>query len=180
MNVMKLRLLAIGVCAALGGCADEYETAAPPPPPPPVARPAPAFSPSEFAWSSERGSSTVRGLVDYSQGGRHYGCAGQVVLTPDAPYSRRRILSLYGSTERADLPVDEVRSRQAHRPSDDYSAYVKKQSCDATGHFSFAGLPAGGWFVIVVVQPPAGNSPALALMRRVETRPGSVRTIVLQ
>jgi hypothetical protein len=145
-----------------------------------AARPAPAFSPSEFAWSTERGSSTVRGLIDYNQGGRHYGCAGQVVLTPDAPYSRRRILQLYGSFERADLPVDEVRSRQAHRPSDDYSAYVKKASCDASGHFSFSGLPAGGWFVIVVAQPSGGNAAPIALMRRVETRPGSVRTIVLQ
>ncbi len=177
---MKLRWLAIGLCATLGACA-EVTPPEPPPPPQVAARPQPGFQPSEFAWSTERGSATVRGLVDYAQGGRHYACAGQVVLTPDAPYSRRRILQLYGSSEHADLPVDEVRSRQANRPSDDYSAYVKKQGCDAGGRFVFSGLPAGGWFVIVVVSDSSGgNAPAIALMRRVETRPGAVRTIVLQ
>lgn len=175
---MKLRLLAIGLCAALGACAELY----PPEPttPPPLAeRPAPTFQPSEFAWSSERGSATVRGLVDYSAGGRRYGCAGQAVLTPDAPYSRRRILQLYGSTERATLPVDEVRSRQAHRPSDDYSAYVRRAACDAGGHFVFSGLPSGGWFLIVVAEPPGGGA-SMALMRRVETRANSVGTVVFQ
>ena len=174
---MKLRLLAIaGMCAALGACAEDY---GPPPPPPPSAPPQAAFRPSEFAWSTDHGTATVRGLVDYSSGGRHYSCAGQAVLTPDAPYSRQRILQLYGSTERAALPVDDVRSRQAHRPSDDYSAYVRKASCDASGHFVFSGLPGGGWFVIVVAEPGNGGA-AIALMRRVDTRGGGSRTIVLQ
>lgn len=173
---MKLRLLAIGICAALGACAEEYG----PPPPVATAPPsAPSFRPSEFDWSTAHGSASVRGLVSYSQGGRRYSCAGDAVLTPDAPYSRRRILQLYGSTERADLPVEEVRSRQAHRPSDDYSAFVRKARCDDSGHFVFSGLPAGGWFVIVVAQPPGGGAP-MALMRRVETRPGASRTVVLQ
>ena len=176
---MKLRLLAIGLCAALGACAEVAPLEAPPPPPEAVRAPS-AFQPSEFAWSSERGSATVRGLIDYSQGGHHYACAGQVVLTPDAPYSRQRILALYGSTEHAVLPVEEVRSRQAHRPSDDYSAYVRKASCDPGGHFVFAGLPAGDWFVILVADVPGGGGAPLALMRRVETRPGAVRTIILQ
>lgn len=176
---MKFRLLAIGItCAALGACAEDY---GPPPPPPPPSGPPPvaSFRPSEFAWSTERGPATVRGLVDFNQGGRHYACAGQAVLTPDAPYSRRRIEQLYGSTERATLPVDEVRSRQAHRPSDDYSAYVRKAPCDAGGRFVFSGLPSGGWFVIVVAEPPSGGQ-AMALMRRVSTAGGGVRTIVLQ
>ncbi len=181
---MKLRLLAIGACAALGACADIYPEEGPPPPPPPreappAVRPGPAFSPSEFDWSTQRGQGAIRGVVDYSQGGRKYACAGQAVLTPDAPYSRRRIEQLYGSSERAALPVEEVRARQAHRPSDDYSAYVRKATCDAGGRFSFAGLPSGGWFVIVVAQPPGGGAP-MALMRRVETRGPGLRNVILQ
>ena len=176
---MKFRLLAMGACLALSACAEVYPPEAPPLAPPPVARPVAGFQPSEFAWSTQRGSATVRGMVDFSQGGHKFVCAGQAVLTPDAPYSRRRIEQLYGSPERAALPVSEVRSRQANRPSDDYSAYVRKAPCDAGGHFSFAGLPAGGWFVIVVAQPSSGGA-AMALMRRVETRPGAVRTVILQ
>ncbi|HEY5412796.1 MAG TPA: hypothetical protein VIJ94_18920 [Caulobacteraceae bacterium] len=174
---MKLRLLAIGLCAALGACADVYPE--PPAPPPPPARAAARFSPSEFAWSTAPGSATVRGLVDYTHDGRRYSCAGQAVLTPDAPYSRRRILQLYGSSERAALPVADVRSRQANRPSDDYSAYVRRSGCDGAGRFVFSGLPAGGWFVIVVAQPADGGA-AIALMRRVDTGPGAVKTVVLQ
>ena len=174
---MKLKLLAIGaICAALGACAEDN---VPPPPAPPAGPPTAGFRASDFAWSTDHGSSTVRGLVDYTQGGRHYACAGQAVLTPDAPYSRRRIEQLYGSTERATLPVSEVRSRQANRPSDDYSAYVRKAVCDAGGHFVFSGLPGGVWFVIVVAEPPGGG-PSMALMRRVDTRGGAVRTVVLQ
>lgn len=172
---MKPRLLAIGLCAALGACA---EVSTPPPPPPPAA-PAPSFSANEFDWSAQRGSAGIRGLADFLRDGRHYTCAGQAaVLTPDAPYSRGRIEQLYGSADHAALPVDEVRSRQSNRPSDAYSAYVRHAACDAQGHFAFQGLPAGGWFVIVVASPVGGGQ-AMALMRRVETRPGLVRNLVL-
>lgn len=173
---MKARLLAIGLCAsALAACEEEVP---PPPPPPPTVGPAPSFRANEFSWSAERGSAAVRGSVDYFRDGRHYTCSGQgVVLTPDAPYSRRRIEQLYGSADRAALPVDEVRARQANRPSDAYSAYVRRSTCDASGHFSFQGLPTGGWFVIVVATPSGGGE-NLALMRHVETRPDTVRPVV--
>ena len=41
------------------------------------------------------------------------------------------------------------------------------------------GLPAGGWYMIAVGQPPGGQGDAMALMRRVETRAGTVRTLVM-
>jgi len=148
----------------------------PPPPPPPSSAP-PVFRTRDFAWSSERGSSSIQGSVEY---GRGYSCAGQpVVLNPDTPYSRARIEQLYGSSERAALPVAEVRSRQANRPSDDYSAFVRRTTCDAQGRFNFQGLPAGAWYVIAVAQPSGGQGDAMAVMRRVDTRPGVARTIVL-
>ena len=173
---MKPRLLAIGLCALLGACA-ELTPPAPPAPPPPG--PTANFHAREFAWSAERGSSGIRGAVDYYRDGRHYSCAGgTAVLTPDAPYSRQRIEQLYGSSERAALPVEEVRSRQANRPSDAYSSFVRRATCDGQGKFSFQGLPAGGWFVIVVAQPIGGGQ-SMALMRRVDTREGVVRNMTL-
>jgi hypothetical protein len=172
---MKPRLLPVGLCALLCACAEVPPPPAPPPPPGPAA----SFHSREFAWSAERGSAAIRGLVGYSRGGRRYSCAGETaVLTPDAPYSRQRMEQLYGSSERAALPVDEVRSRQAHRPSDAYSSFVRRTTCDSQGRFAFQGLPAGGWFVIVVAQPVGGGQ-AMAFMRRVETREGAIRTMAL-
>jgi hypothetical protein len=172
---MNTRLLAISLCALVGACAEVPPPAPPPPLPPPG--PSASFHAHDFAWAAERGSAGIRGAVDYMRDGRHYSCAGgTAVLTPDAPYSRQRIEQLYGSSERAALPVDEVRSRQANRPSDAYSAFVRRTTCDAQGRFVFQGLPAGSWFVIVVAQP-AGGGQSMALMRRVDTHPGVVRTM---
>jgi hypothetical protein len=171
---MKPRHLAISLCAVLGACAEVPPPAAPLPPPGPSAN----FHAREFAWSTEHGSAGIRGAVDYVRNGRHYSCAGgTVVLTPDAPYSRQRIEQLYGSSERAALPVEEVRSRQANRPSDAYSTFVRRTTCDTQGRFAFQGLPAGSWFVIVVAQPGGGGQ-SMALMRRVDIRAGAVRTLV--
>ena len=173
---MNRRLLAVGMCAVLGACA---ETLGPPPPPPPEVSqgPAPAFSAGDFAWSVQRGSASIRGSVDYGHG---FSCAGQpVVLVPVAPYSRWRILQLYGSDDHAVLPVAEVRSRQANRPSDAFSAYSKRTSCDGDGRFAFMGLPAGSWYVIAIAQPPPGQGQLMAIMRRIETRLGAAKSVML-
>ena len=171
---MNRRLLAVSLCAALGACTTAN---GPPPPPAPPQEAAPAFRAKDFAWSAERGGASIQGSVQY---GRGFSCAGQpVILTPEAPYSRWRIIQLYGSADRATLPVAQVRSRQANRPSDEFSAFVRRTACDAQGHFAFQGLPAGGWYVIAVAQPSGGQSEAMALMRRVETRPGAARALVM-
>jgi hypothetical protein len=177
---MNRIVFATFACLALAAC----ETTYPPPPPPPVETqlgPAPAFRAGDFAWSAEHGSAMIRGQTNFNQGAHHFSCSGQtVVLTPDTPYSRYRIVGLYGSSERAALPVNEVRSRQAARPSVDYSAFVRKSTCDAHDRFSFQGLPPGGWFVIVVAQPASSGGEPMALMRRVDTRAGAVRTLTIE
>ena len=179
---MKRALLTIAACGALGACETVYPPAPPPPPAPvrPVG-PGPAFRAHDFAWSAERGNASIRGEITFRRDGHAYGCAGQsVILTADAPYSRWRMTQLYGSPERAALPVSVVRSRQANRPSDDYSAFVRRTTCDAQGQFAFQGLPAGAWFVIAVVQPQVSGAEPVALMRRVETRRGAVRNVLVQ
>jgi hypothetical protein len=173
---MNKKLLTIVLCAGLlGAC--ETTNGPPGPPPPPPSEPAPAFRAADFSWSTQRGAASIHGVVDY---GRGYSCAGQpVVLVPDAPFSRWRISQFYGSDDHAALPVAEVRSRQAHRPSDDYSAFSKHTTCDGMGHFAFQGLPAGAWFVIAVARAMGGQGQDMAIMRRVETRPGVARTVQL-
>jgi hypothetical protein len=171
---MKRIVAAALLSAGLAACATEPFPPAPPGPPPGP----PAFRAADFAWSTGRGTASIEGQVDYAPGRARYGCAGQpVILTPDTPFSRWRIEQLYGSTDRAAVPVAVVRGRQAGKPSGDYSSYVRRATCDSHNHFRFDDLPPGGWFIIVAVQPAAAGAEAVALMRRVQTRPGSVRDV---
>ena len=173
---MKRIVAAALLAAGLAACATEPY---PPPPRPPLEGP-PAFRARDFAWSTQHGAASIQGEVAYAPGRARYGCAGQpVILTPDTPFSRWRIEQLYGSSERAAVPVAVVRGRQAGRPSDDYSSYVRRTTCDANNRFSFTGLPAGGWFIVVAVQPAAPGAEPVALMRRVQTRPGAVRAVTV-
>ena len=50
-------------------------------------------------------------------------------------------------------------------------------ACNATGHFSFTGLPDGGWYVITVAAP-VGGGPRMAVMRHVETNGDTVRVLL--
>jgi len=170
----RILLIALG-SAALAACA----TTAVPPPPPPPGPAATSFREENFAWSAQAGTASIYGSVVYRDGGERYSCATQpVILIPDAPYSRGRIASLYGSADKAVLTVAEVRSRQAGRPRDEYSAFVRSGSCDATGRFVFQGLPAGGWFLVAVARPDKQGEP-LAVMKRVAVRAGEARAVVL-
>ena len=175
MRRMK-RLLALLPLAALAACVT-------PPPPPPIEMSSSATVRSEdFAWSTAEGNNTLTGAVAYRTGrGPAWTCAGgSVALTPETEYSSRRVAALYGSTRRAVLPVQLVRSRTVEQAADDYSRYVRATRCDSEGRFTFTGLPDGGWFVIAQARPGPGGAPedALAIMEHVQTRGG--RTVVLK
>ena len=177
---MKRVLLILTVSLTAAACASTYEPPLPPPPPPPLERPAPgrAFDPQQFAWSTKPGTAAIKGVAAYGPG---YSCAGgKVVLTPDAPYSRRRIQNLYGAVDHAAEPVAAVRARQKAKAGEDYSAFVRTADCGADNRFSFKGLPAGSWFIIVAVSPEADKGEPMALLRRVVVKRGEVRTVTLQ
>ena len=145
----------------------------PPPPTPVSSRPA-EFSAADFAWSQRAGTNVVAGQLVYRQGILRYTCASStVVLTPETPWSRRRMAALYGSTERAALPSDDVRARTPNAPAGDAGPYVKRSTCDDADQFAFAGLADGAWFAITIARPvnnPKGAN--MALMRRVVVRGG--------
>lgn len=134
------------------------------------------FSADDFAWSKEAGRNTVAGKLAYHQGAVRFSCTGStVVLTPETPWSRRRMSVLYGSTGYAALPAEEVRSRTPNAPAGDAGPFVRRTTCDAANAFSFAGLPDGAWYVISIARP--ANDPkaaGVALMRRITTRGGRV------
>jgi hypothetical protein len=136
--------------------------------------PSPAFRADDFGWSTGVGRNGLAGRLTYRAGNATYTCANSsVILTPETPWTRRRMLALYRSTERAALPADEVRARTpAAPPGGDYSAFVRRTTCDASDRYSFSGLPNGAWYVITIGRPAAQNGANIALMRRVVTRGG--------
>ena len=129
------------------------------------------FRADDFDWSTRSGSASIDGRIDYRRNGQVFTCTGSVGLTPDTPYTRARIRSLYGATDRAAVPEAIVRARTVAEPSADYRAYVRSETCE-NGRFSFSGLPDGGWFIIAPVS--AGGDERVVLMRHVDTRSGRV------
>jgi hypothetical protein len=175
------RLLAIALSsAALAACETTSHGPHGPPPPPPSEGPsATVFRPQDFAWSTATGSGEIQGVLGYKVGSSRFTCqGGDVVLTPETPWSRRRMTILYGSPSNAAVPVSTVRARTPSAPSGDYASFVRHATCDAGNRFSFAGLPDGGWFVITVAKPMAGAGDPVAVMRRIETRGGRASVVL--
>jgi hypothetical protein len=179
---MKRALLIALAATSLAACATtEGPGAIPPPPAPPNEQPpsASVFRTRDFAWSTIPGHASIQGALGYRFGQVRYGCqGGDVVLTPETLWSRRRMTMLYGSPSSAAVPVATVRARTPSAPSGDYAAFVRHAKCDAANRFSFADLPDGAWFVITLAKPVGAPGEPVAVMRRVETH-GGVRNVLL-
>jgi hypothetical protein len=180
-------LAAVALAAlAAAGCADEqlgFGGLTEPPPPPSLpsyeSQSPMTFQARDFAWSAHPGPASIFGAMAYHIGAAHYSCqGGDVLLTPETAWSRRRMVILYGSAISAAVPVSIVRARTPSAPSGDYARYVRKTTCDDSNHFSFENLPSGAWFVITIAKPMDGPGEDVAVTRRVETR-GGPRSVTL-
>lgn len=185
---MKRLIATVGAAAALAGCASETALPPPPPPPPPIRRPMPpppppppTFHAEDFAWSAVAGPNAIVGTVVYrGEGGERWTCAGgSVALTPETPYSRRRIEALYGSTEVAVEPISALRRRSIGTASPEYGRFVRSTRCSARNTFAFSRLPDGDYFLVTALRPRAGAPESVAVMRRVEMRGGGVHRVTL-
>ena len=145
---------------------------APPPPPPPNTG---GFRDSDFAWSTASGDGQIVGALAYKGAAAHYTCQ-EVVLTPETEWSRDRMRMLYLSATASAVPVEDVRARTPAE-TNNYSKYARRAECNATGRFSFGGLPDGAWYVITVATPVGGGQ-RMAVMRRVETHGALVRVVL--
>ncbi|MBA3812162.1 MAG: hypothetical protein H0X27_11085 [Caulobacteraceae bacterium] len=179
------RLVLIVLCAAaLAACATE--PLGPAGPAPPVAYPpastsgsASVFRQRDFAWSTSPGSGSIVGALGFHVGQTRYSCEGRdVILTPETPWSRLRMIILYGSPISAAVPLEIVRARTPAASSGDYASFVRKTTCDGDNRFAFGNLPNGGWFVITLARPVDAPGEPIAVMRRVETR-GAQRNVTL-
>lgn len=171
MRHLRSAALAVFGAALLAGCATP--PAAPGPAPGGRAAASPRSVASEFAWAAAPGSNRLKGVVAYRPDRRtRWGCDGQsVVLMPDAPASRARVVALYGSDSFAVRPVEEVKSHSAGLGEVSFDDYVRHTACDASGAFSFDGVPDGGWYVVaraVQLRPkPAAGDEGVAIMQRI-------------
>lgn len=171
-------VLLISACASPGGPTPSAPAAAPPA----AGAGTAAFRPADFAWSQAPGKGGIDGQLTYSQSGQAFTCANApVILTPETPWVRARMMVLYNSDKTAALPAAEVRGRTPPERSQDYSAFVRRATCDAQNHFSFSGLPDGPWFVITVAKPttPGAAGRDMAIMRRVVLKGGQVAKVKL-
>lgn len=154
-------LLALaGAAALLAACATTPMSG-------PAPAPSSAFSVEQFGWSAAVGQNSIEAQVASGVNGVPFACIGSAGLTPDTPYTRARFLTLYGSTERAQLPAATVRARTVEDAQADYRSFVRSEACEAN-RFTFSNLPEGSWYVIVPVK--AGDGEVTVLMRRVQTR----------
>lgn len=180
LTLATLALLTLSACASMGP-----SLGPPPPPPPPRGAGGPpsaaVFRQQDFSWSAVPGKGRIDGRLSFRNGAQRYVCAGaSVILTPETLWTRRRMTILYTSANGAAMPVAEVRARTPSAPSGDYSAFVRRTTCDAGDRFSFQGLANGAWFVILVAKPAGGGgAPDMAIMRRVEVRGGRATAIEL-
>lgn len=161
-------LLALMAAAAVSACATATPLA------PPTA--SSAFSVEQFQWSSANGTNRITGQIASGDNGVPFSCIGSAGLTPQTPYTSARFETLYGSTERAQLPAAVVRARTVEDAQADYRSFVRSVPCEAN-RFAFDGLPDGSWFVIVPVR--AGEGEINVMMRRVQTRGGRVSNLSL-
>lgn len=172
--------IALGA-AILASCAEQPLGPSAPSPTPPIYVPGSAtvFRAHDFAWSTAPGDGSIVGVLAYRLGGTRYTCeGGDVILTPETPWTRRRMIILYGSPVSAAVPLEIVRARTPSAPSGDYASYAKKTICDGASRFQFDDLPDGGWFVITLAKPVGGQGEPIAVMRRVETT-GARRSVTL-
>jgi len=177
---MKRTLTIVLAASALAAC----ETAGPPPPErpsgpayiPPSAGGPEAFRDSDFGWSTGPGGGAIQGVLAFRGSGAHYTCQ-DVVLAPETAWSRARMRVLYLSTTAAAMPADDVRARTPPEHGNEYARYAKHANCDASGRFSFTGLPSGAWYVITVATPEGGGT-RMAVMRRVEVHGDTVKVLL--
>jgi len=177
---MKRLVLIMFAAAALTACAEEPMG----PVAPIAAGPYPAGSANEFraedfGWSTAAGGGSILGTLGFHSATSRYSCqGGDVILTPETAWTRRRMVILYGSPVAAAVPLDIVRARTPSAPTGDYARFAKRTTCDGDNRFAFTGLPDGAWFVITLAKPVDAPGETIAVMRRVETH-GVPRTVTL-
>jgi hypothetical protein len=120
-----------------------------PPPPPPTATappPPPVFDAQEAAAATRGGNNEIAGhaFVFVRHGGRR-SCAGETAsLIPATGYAIWRMRKIYGT--RPAVPIVDAPELP---PDPDLERFVAHAKCDRRGHFIFADVADGAWYITV-------------------------------
>lgn len=137
------------------------------------------FNAEEVAWAKEVGSGKIvgSGLIQ-TIGGIPRSCAGNIVtINPSSPYSRERIMAIYGNEERGFIRG--INYEIEVPPG--YEDQFRKTRCDAQGAFEFDELPAGEYFVLtsVVWKVNDYSNEGGTMIQKVVVQEGKTKRIVL-
>jgi hypothetical protein len=139
------------------------------------------FNADEARAMLQPGDNTIKGSALIRQlGGQVVTCAGtKVALTPATEYAAERMTYLYGVTAAG---FRSIREQGAPLPVAEpgYAELEHQSICDPQGHFEFAGVSDGTYFITLAIvwqtiQGPQGGY----LMRKVSVSGGQTVSVVL-
>ena len=160
---MKSIPLALALILALAGCAQFQQQAAL----------STGIAPGEVEWARKSGRNTVSGNASLKSGGTTYTCAGQSAnLIPDTAYARAHMTAIFGNASRGTRAAS-LGAVKFERDDPLYVSTLRTARCDASGSFSFPGVPDGVWYVTSSVKwQGASQIEGGSMMQRVELRDG--------
>ncbi|MBY0319415.1 MAG: hypothetical protein K2X72_11875 [Reyranella sp.] len=165
---MKPLALAFVLTLALAGCAQFQQQAAL----------SSGISSGEVEWARKSGRNTVTGNASLKSGGTTHTCAGQSAnLIPDTAYARARMTAIFGNATRGQRAAS-LGAVKFERDDPLYVQTLRTARCDASGSFSFPGVPDGGWYVTASVKWQDGTQGS-SMMQRVDVQGGRLVKVML-
>jgi hypothetical protein len=129
------------------------------------------IAPGEVEWARKSGRNTVSGNASLKSGGTTYTCAGQSAnLIPDTAYARARMTAIFGNASRGTRAAS-LGAVKFERDDPLYVSSLRTARCDASGSFSFPGVPDGVWYVTTSVKWQGnGQVEGSSMMQRVDVQ----------
>jgi hypothetical protein len=158
----------LGLILAIAGCAQiERQVAL-----------SSGIAPSEVEWARKAGANTVAGTASMKAGGTTHTCAGQSAnLIPDTAYARARMTAIFGNSSRGTRAAS-LGAVKFERDDPLYVSTLRTARCDASGSFSFPGVPDGVWYVTTSVKWQDGTQGS-NMMQRVDVQGGRLVKVML-
>ena len=165
---MKSIPLALALILVVAGCAQFQQQAAL----------STGIAPGEVEWARKTGRNTVSGNASLKSGGTTYTCAGQSAnLIPDTAYARARMTAIFGNANRGTRAAN-LGPVKFERDDPLYVSTLRTARCDASGSFSFPGVPDGVWYATTSVKWQDGTQGS-NMMQRVDVQGGRLVKVML-